>query len=70
MRSSLASTHAIEESARGTIGQRCVHLVKKVLRLDELAAITVFESLQQDAGSQAGFPRTALSAVLITEADY
>jgi hypothetical protein len=47
-----------QELARGAVRQRRVHLVEQVLGADELAAVSVLDSFEQDAGRQSGFSDT------------
>ena len=48
----------IEQLAAGAVGERCIHLVEEVLRLDEEAAVAVLQGLEQQPTGQAGFPDT------------
>src|SRR5260370_20590575 len=46
---------AIQQTARGAIGQRGVHLIEQILRADELATVAILQGLQYDPASQSGF---------------
>lgn len=52
---------AIQQLARGTIGQRSIHLIEQILCVDELAAIAILESLQQQSRCQSRFAHAGWS---------
>ena len=41
----------LQQLSRRAVGQRCIHFIEQVLRLDELTPVAVFQRLQQQATS-------------------
>jgi len=46
----------VEQAARGSIGERRVHLVEEILRPDEAGAIAVLKRLEQEPRREPGLP--------------
>src|SRR3989442_15125411 len=51
----------VEQAARGSIGERGIHLVKEILCPDEAATIAVLNRLQQEPGRESCFPHASVA---------